>query len=106
MNTIETSNPDTEDTLQARFERTVSSPSSIWAMRRLLTLALGLALIGGGAWYANDVPAGLVDGHLIDRHIAIGAAVMVGGFLLLAVYVLTGILADQPSKQSDTDRDA
>ena len=81
--------------------QSVSSRSSIWALRRLLTLAFALALIVGGIVLVHYVPPGAVDSHQIDRHIAIGGATIAGGFLLFAVYVLTGILAEQPSAPPD-----
>ena len=65
-------------------------------MRRSLTLVAALALIIGGIGWACSSPNGFIEAHLIERRIMLGAAAMVGGFFLLAVHVLTGILAVQP----------
>ncbi|MCP5560372.1 MAG: hypothetical protein H7A55_21740 [Verrucomicrobiaceae bacterium] len=79
----------------AAIESTATRLSS-WSLRRGLTLVAALALIVGGIVFACASPKGFIEAHLIERRIMLGAATMVGGFLLLAVHVLTGILAVQP----------
>jgi ABC-type enterobactin transport system permease subunit len=73
-----------------------STRVSSWSVRRGYTLVAALALIIGGIAFACSSPNGFIEAHLIERRITLGAAAMVGGFLLLAVHVLTGILAVQP----------
>lgn len=68
-----------------------------WSNRRRLTLVAAFALIIGGITFAHSSPHGFVGVHLIERRIMLGASTMIGGFLLLAVHVLTGILAVQPA---------
>lgn len=82
----------------AAIESTTARSS--WSTRRQLTLAAALVLIIGGAVFASTTPGGFIEAHLIERRIMLGAATMVGGFLLLAVHVLTGILAVQPARQN------
>lgn len=67
-----------------------------WSVRRWCTLVAALALIIGGVSFAYSSPNGFIEAQLIERRITLGAATMVGGFFLLAVHVLTGILAVQP----------
>lgn len=76
-----------------------ATPCSSWAYRRGVTLGAALVLIFGGALLACFSPDGFIEAHLIERRIMLGGATMVGGFLLLAVHVLTGILAVQPPPQ-------
>lgn len=88
-------NPSTTPETPAAVEPQAARGAS-WSVRRWYTLVAALAFIMGGVSFAYSSPNGFIEAHLIERRIMVGAATMVGGFFLLAVHVLTGILAVQP----------